>query len=160
MRAGGGRRRTAFRRTRDPQEWNDQHEEDRGGVEQIERREGEGLLVHQPIEVSVALLGLQAEALEELERRAGSGIARREVLDELRVVQGRPVLPQRRRGRGGEGAGGDAQEVVEPGGGGDLLGAQPAEREVDERYEEARDRRALQDRRQDERPDVDLRVEA
>src|SRR4051812_19689611 len=85
MRPGRGGAGCGLRRARDPEKRDQQHEEDGRAVEEVERREREGLLVDDPIQVRIALRALHAEAREQVERRAGLRTAGREVLDELRM---------------------------------------------------------------------------
>src|ERR1044071_3951805 len=159
MRAGSGPASLPFRRARDPQERDQHHQQDRRGIEEVERGEREGLLVHELVEKRVLRLLRHAERAEGLERRGGGRIAGRQPLHDVGVMHGGAVLPQRGGDGSRERARGDAQEVVQPRGGGDLVLAHAGEGERHQRYEEARHRRALQDRRHDERPDVDLRGE-
>src|SRR4051812_22613031 len=113
MRAGGGARGAAFLRTRQPDERDEREEQERRGVEKIERGERERLLVDEPVQVGVGLLGRQSEAAEARERLARRRVVQRRALDQARVVQRGAALPERRGERGAERAGGEAQEVVE-----------------------------------------------
>src|SRR4029077_810213 len=111
----GGRGSTAgtgsTRPSREPDEEDQREEQHPRHIENVIGGEHEGLCVDQAVEDLVALVGIETAPMHRTERRGGVGVTGAQPLDELRMMERRPAVPDRRRDGSAEGAGSDAREV-------------------------------------------------
>src|SRR6185369_8815793 len=143
-----------------PHQRDQRQEQHRRNVEDVVGRQHEGLLVHHPVDLSQRLVRCQATGGEARQRGLRGRTAWVHRLGQLRMVQGRAVLPQRGGDRGAEGAGGDPREVRQARRGGNAIRRQARQGDRDQRDEEEGHRDALDQRRDHQRGEVGLRVEA
>ncbi len=93
------------------------------------------------------------------ERLRRDGVALREVLDQLRMVQCRAPIPQGRHDGGAKRAGRDTREIHQAGSRRDPLRCQAGQSDRNQRNEETRQGRALDQRGHEQRTEGGVRVE-
>src|SRR3569833_1512794 len=91
--------RATLLRPRKPDQYNESEEQQARYIKDVIGRLHEGLLIHQAIHERIALIGIQAAGMEIGARLRRDGITISQMLDELRVMQRCPPIPQGRRNR-------------------------------------------------------------